>query len=267
MADFKENNKNSLLSYFFSLLIRPSRTIKKILIDQPSFQRLAVFIFIISIFRGMIESVWMLLREGQFAAVVTSPVLFKSYLILGIPFMVSSITAGYVRWFGFALVPCLLARFWGREAHYRDFLRVTGVMMGLYVVTILPNFAYLFFDLPVIQFSISKSYNPALGVGQMITGTWLVLIIYKMARLIAGLTAWQSFLAGLTVLLGNLGALLSGAMFFFNLPYVNARSFRGTLNMATFLFNIATVLLIPFFLWLGTRTADGRWLKVQGGEQ
>ncbi len=258
---------STIIFYFLSLLIHPKYTIHKILENKLSFRRIAVFLLIVSTLRGIIESAWMLLREGQFVAVVTSPVLFKSYLILGIPFMVSSITAGYVRWFGFALVPCLLARFWGREAHYRDFLRVTGVMMGLYVLTILPNFAYLFFDLPVIQFSISKSYNPALGVGQMITGTWLVLIIYKMARLIAGLTAWQSFLAGLTVLLGNLGALLFGAMFFFNLSYVSARSFRGTLNMATFLFNIATVLLIPFFLWLGTRTADGRWLKVQGGER
>lgn len=199
----------------------------------------------------------MLLREGQFLPVVISPVLLKSYLNIGIPFILSSITCGYVRWMGFAFLPCLLAKFWGKEARYKDFLRVTGIMMGLYVVTILPNFAYLFFKLPMIQFNVSKVYNPAIGLGQWITGIWLVTIIYKASRIILGLSRFQSFLCGLSVLLLNAGALVFGALVFFNLDYFNAVSFRGTLGMATCIFIGITILMVPAFLWSGMRLEKG----------
>lgn len=244
---------SSLLHYFFLLLIRPARTINHILKVKPDFKRIIIFLFMISILRGLIESIWMLMREGQLWAVCASPVLLKSYLHSAVPFMISSITSGYVRWAGFALVPCLLARFLGKAVCYKDFLRITGVMMGLYVMTVIPNFAYLFFDLPVIHFQISQSYNPALGIGQMISGAWLILIMYKASRIICGLTRWQSVLAAMSVYLGNLGVLIFGAMVFFNLPFITGWSFQSALNTATLWFNIATAMLIPVFLWIGTR--------------
>lgn len=248
----------SLFQYFLLLLICPAATIKHILKVKPSFKRIIIFLFIVSILRGLIESIWMLMREGQFWAVCTSLILLKSYLHSAVPFMVSSITSGYARWAGFALVPCLLAKFLGKTACYKKFLRVTGVMMGLYVMTIIPNFAYLFLDLPVIHFQISQNYNPALGIGQMISGVWLILIIYKAGRIICGLTRWQSVLAAVSVYLGNLGALIFGAMFFFNLPVVTDWSFKSALNTATIWFNIATALLVPLFLWIGTRWTTRR---------
>ena len=169
----------------------------------------------------------MLSREGQLFQIIASPVLFKSYMNLGIPFILSSITCGYVRWVGFALLPCLLAKFWGKEARYKDFLRVTGIMMGLYLVTILPNFAYLFFKLPMIQFNVSKVYNPAIGLGQWITALGLVTIIYKASRIILGLSGFQALLCGISVLLVNIGALVFGSLVFFNFDYFNTFSFRG----------------------------------------
>lgn len=251
-----------MLFHFFNLLIRPTCAIKKILTDRPSFKRLVVFLLLASILRGLIEGLWMLLREGQLFQIIVSPVLFKSYLNLGIPFILSSITCGYVRWVGFALLPCLLAKFWGKEARYRDFLRVTGIMMGLYVVTILPNFAYLFFKLPMIQFNVSKVYNPAIGLGQWITAVWLVVIIYKASRIIYGLSRFQSLLCGLSVLLVNIGALVFGTLVFFNFDYFNTFSSRATLNIATYIFIGITILTVPVFLWLGMRlTKNRRTLK------
>lgn len=249
--------ESSILRYFILLPIRPSFAIRKILQEKPSFKRLAIFIFIVSLVRGIIEGVWMLLREGQFLPVVVSPVLFKSYAALAIPFILSSITCGYVRWVGFAFLPCLLAEFWGKEARYKDFLRVTGVMMGLYVVTILPNFAYLFFKLPMIQFNVSKVYNPAIGLGQWITALWLVTIVYKASRIILGLCGFHALLCGISVLLANIGALVFGSFVFFNLDYFNAVSLRETLHIATYIFIGITMLAIPIFLWSGMRLRKG----------
>jgi hypothetical protein len=260
--DYKHQNVgssqgSSVLQYFCSLFIHPSFAINKILKEKPGFKRLAIFIFIVSTLRGIIEGLWMLMREGQFLPVVISPVLFKSYMNLGIPFILSSITCGYVRWVGFALLPCLLAKFWGKEARYKDFLRVTGIMMGLYLVTILPNFAYLFFKLPMIQFNVSKVYNPAIGLGQWITALGLVTIIYKASRIILGLSGFQALLCGISVLLVNIGALVFGSFVFFNLDYFNAVSFRGTLNIATYIFIVITILTIPVFLWVGMSLKKG----------
>lgn len=244
----------SILRYFSLLLTRPSFVIQKILEEKPGFKRLAIFIFIVSTLRGIIEGSWMLLREGQFLPVIISPVLFKSYMNLGIPFILSSISCGYVRWAGFAFLPCLLARFFGKHPRYQDFLRVTGILMGLYPVTILPNFAYLFFKLPMVQFNVSKFYNPAIGLGQWITGLWLIVIIYKASRIILKLSGFQAFLCGISVWLANMGALVFGSWVFFNLSYFTANSFRETLAIATFIFIVVTILTIPVFLWLGERT-------------
>lgn len=250
--------KSSLLTYFLYLFIRPTQGIKKILKEKPSFKRIIVFLFLVSALRGVIEGIWMLLREGQFNQVISSAVLFKSYLQLGIPFLISSITCGYVRWAGFAFLPCLLAKFLGKRGYfYKDFLRVSGIIMGIYVVAILPNFAYLFFKLPMIQFNVSRIYNPAIGIGQIITGIWLIFIIYKATRIICGLTKYQSFLAGLSVLLVNLGTLVFGSLVFFKLPYLVSVSFKRTLNIATFVFIIITSLSLVIFLGLGLRLIKG----------
>jgi len=253
--------ETSLLAYFLSLFIRPTYGIKRILEEKPSFKRIVVFLFWVSILRGIVEGVWMLLKEGQFTQVLASPILLKSYLWLGAPFIISSITCGYVRWAGFAFLPCLFAKFLGKKGDYKDFLRVNGVIMGIYLVTILPNFAYLFFRLPMIQFNVSRFYNPAIGIGQMITGVWLVFIIYKATRIICGLSKYQSFLAGLSVLLVNLGALVFGSLVFFNLPSLVSASFKRTLNTATFVFIIITLLSIPVFLWLGMRLIKSKGLE------
>ena len=246
-----------MLSHFCDLLIRPTPAIRKILTDRPSFKRLVIFLLSAGILRGLIEGLWMLPREGQLFQIIASPVLFKSYMNLGIPFILSSITCGYVRWVGFALLPCLLAKLWGGKARYKDFLRVTGIMMGLYVVTILPNFAYLFFKLPMIQFNVSKIYNPAIGLGQWITAVWLVVIIYKASRIICGLSGFQALLCGLSVLLVNIGALVFGSLVFFNFDYFNTFSLRTTLNIATHIFIGITILTIPVFLWSGMSLKKG----------
>jgi hypothetical protein len=258
MSDFKKSQNSLLFEYFFPLLVLPTRTIKKILADQLSFKRLTIFLLIVSILRGILEGAWILLKEGQFFQIIISPVLMRSYMDLGFPFILSSMTCGYVRWAGFAFLPCLLAKFWGKEVRYKDFLRVTGVFMGLYVVTILPNFAYVFLKFPMIKFNVSQVYNPAIGLGQWMTAIWLVCIIYKASRVIHGLSSYQAFLCGISVLLVNMGALVFGSLVFFNLSYFKSFSFRSSLNIATFIFIGVTILTIPVFFWFGSKLTHSK---------
>ena len=242
-----------MIAYFACLFSRPSHTIKKILEEKPSFRQLFLFLFVISTLRGIIEGIWVLLKAGQLAHVFSSAALMKSYLELGIPFLISSLTCGYVRWAGFALAPCLLARFFGKEGRFGDWLRLSGVFMGLYLVAILPNFAYLFFKLPVIQFYISRFYNPGLGIGQVLTSCWMVVLLYKSARVLYGLPRFSSFLIGISIPLLNIGALVLGSMIFFNLPQLALLPFRGAMNLATWIFIFITLLTIPVLLVWGNR--------------
>lgn len=242
-----------LITYFVYLFSRPTYGMRKILEEKPSFKQIALFLFVVSTLRGIIEGIWVLLRVGQLEQVVTSWVLLKSYLRLGIPFIVSSITCGYVRWVGFALAPFLLGRFFGKQSRFEDWLRLSGFFMGLYLLAILPNFAYLVFKLPVIQFHISPIYNPGMGIGQVVTSIWLAVLLYKAARIIHGLPRVQTFLIGTSVPLLNVGALILGSMAFFNLPPLGVLPFRGAMNLATWVFILITLLVIPVFLWSGYR--------------
>lgn len=244
-------SKPSPITYFSLLFIHPAVAIKRIFDEKPSFKGIFLFLLIISILRGVVEGLWVLVKAGQLTQVFASGALFKSYLQLGIPFLISSITCGYVRWMGFALAPCLLARFFGKETRFTDWLRFSGIFLGLYLVAILPNFAYLFFKLPMIHFHISPIYNPGLGIGQMLTSLFTAFLFYKTARMIYGFSRYQSFLIGITVPLLNIGALILGSMIFFNLSRLSRLPFRGAIDIATWIFIFITLLAIPVFLVWG----------------
>ncbi|MDI6591953.1 MAG: YIP1 family protein [Patescibacteria group bacterium] len=266
MVDVQNSKKSSLLSYFLNIIIRPTSGIRKIVQEKPSFKQIIIFLFIIGLLRGIIEGIWMLLWAGQFSQVISSLILLKSYLKLGIPFIISSISNGYVRWVGFALVACFLGRFFDKKGEFKDFLRVSGIILGVYLLTILPNFLYFFWDkLPMIQYKVSEVYNPAQGIGQILVSFWIVFIFYKVARVISELPKFQAFLVGLSVQFLNLGALIFGSFFFFNLPHLVSLPFKESLSLATYVFIIITLLLIPIFFWLGFKLE--RWKKIKEKEK
>jgi hypothetical protein len=250
-----------VLLHFTRLLVHPPSAIQRIIHEQPDLTRIVLFVFVVSILRGIVEGIWVLLRVGQLGQVATSWTLFHSYLRLGIPFLISSLTCGYVRWIGFALAAYWLGRFFGgKQGRFNDWLRLTGIFMGLYLVAILPNFAYLIWTLPMIQFRISSLYNPGLGVGQMLTSVWLGLLLYQAVRIVHGLARFQSLLIGASIVLANIGALVLGSLIFFNLPRLDALPFRGTMHLATWVFIVITVLTVPLFLRWGYRLDRRRTL-------
>lgn len=242
------------LLHFTRLVVHPTTAIRRIIHEQPDLTRIVLFVFVVSSLRGIVEGIWVLLRVGQLGQVATSWTLFHGYLRLEVPFLISSLTCGYVRWVGFAVACYWLGRFFGgTQGRFNDWLRLTGIFMGLYLVAILPNFAYLIWKLPVIQFHISSLYNPGLGVGQMLTSVWLVVLLYQAARIVHGLPRFQSLLIGASIPLANIGALVLGSSIFFNLPRLDALPFRGAMHLATWVFIVITVLTIPLFLRWGYR--------------
>lgn len=239
-----------MIKYFLYLFIRPTATIKRILHERPSFTRIIIFLFCIGLARGLIDDAWQLLMAGQFSQTISSWSVFKSHLVIGSFFIFSCITTAYARWIAFALIAYIFGKFVGGKGKIIDFLRVYGIILGIFLVTALPNFAHLFVKLPAIQFAVSEPYNPTIGVGQMLTSCWLAYISYKAVRIIYGLAVTDSILIGLSVPLINIGTLIFGAKVFFNIPKIAFLTERKLFSLATFVFIAATLIAIPLLVWL-----------------
>jgi hypothetical protein len=209
--------------------------------------------------RGIIELVWELLMAGQFSQTILTPALFKRQILQdGTLFLLANVTTAYIRWPIFALVPFLFARFLGGRTRFRVFLRLYGVALGIFFVTVLPNFIYVFFKLPLIKFEVSKAYNPIFGIGQVLTSLWLIFISFKILRITEKLSWIESMLIGSLVPLVNIGLLVLSSKIFFNLPTIILLSRRKTFLIAAFCFIMITLVAVPFLLWAGHKIDQKR---------
>ena len=240
--------------YFSSLLVKPTGTVYQITQDRPGFREIAIFLFSVGAARGIIELFWELLMAGQLGRTLSNPELFRrQFLADGSILVLGNVTTAYVRWGMFALIPFVLCRFLGSRVRFEVFLRLYGIVLGLFVVTLLPNFLYLFFKLPMLRFEVSEVYNPVFGIGQVLTSLALIFITYKIARIAAGLPRWESLLVSPAIPLVNIGLLVLCSHIFFNLPAVMGLSHRKGLYIAAACFVVATSAAVPILLWLGFR--------------
>lgn len=251
----------TILKYLFFLFIKPTQTIRHILEAPPSFKRIVIFLSLVGTLRGLLEGLLILLMVGQFTQVVSSLILLKSYLLNGTLFVFSNITTAYIRWVAFALMVYLFGRIIGGKGRFEEFLRLYGVILGIFMITILPNFAHPFFNLPMIKFNISNIYNPSMGIGQILTSIWLAFISYKAARLIHRLPKMESILIGLSLPLINIGILVLGAMILFNIPGLASLDERRIIFITTFTFVIFTIVATPILLWFGYKIDQRRGLS------
>lgn len=240
-----------ILNYFLSLFLNPHNTIKQILQKRPYFGKIIIFLCLIGVLRGAIEGIWLLLMNQQFKQVFFSPLLFKNYLVEGIPFIFSNVTTAYVRWVGFAFVVYFFGRLLGGKGKFVDFLRLYGVILGIFAITILPNFIYLLLKFPIIRFGVSRLYNPVFGIGQLFTFLWLIFISYKVIRIVHQLPKLDSALISFLASLLSTISLILGALVFFNLPVFKTFSYRRVFSVATLVFIIFTLMAIPIFLLFG----------------
>ncbi len=216
--EFRERLQRTPLSYFLLMLIRPAWAIERILAEQPVFPSLIIFLTFISLLRGILDGVLALMTDGQFFALWQSGRLISWFLLKAYPLLLADWLAGYVRWFGFALVVYVLGRLCGGRGKLTEHIRLYGIALGIYVVTVLPNFAYFFAPLPMLRFEVAPNYSPTLGVGQLLTTSWLVWVSFLIVKRLHGLAWFESAAIGLLAPLLNISALVLPVVLIFNLP-------------------------------------------------
>lgn len=246
------NPKVSLTSSFLCLLIRPKSSVERIILNKPKYKGIILFLFVIGTLRGLTEGIWILSMNHQLGQVFKSFPLLYSYLLQGLPFVLSNITTAFVRWAAFAFFTFACGVLMGGRGRFADFLRIYGVILGIFFITILPNFLYLFFNLPSIRFNVSAIYNPTIGLGQILTSCWLAYVSYQAVMQLHKLPPFESFLIGLLVPLLNIGILVLGAAVVFNFHSLADFPLKTVFNLSTIGFTVATLAAIPAFLWLGS---------------
>lgn len=244
----------AILATFLRLLVRPGATVERLVAQSPSFTTIAIWVGVVGLVRWAIECLWILLMAGQLQTLIASGVT-STWYVEAVPFLLANfLTVGF-RWGLFALVPYALGRFAEGRGEWRDFLRVYGVAMGIYVVTILPNFAYFYWDFPAIRFEVSRLYTPLFGIGQILTSIWLVVLGYATARRLHGLPPFESVLVGIAVPTSNVALYVIASGVFFNLPPLLMRGRTELFWIAGLAFGSVVLVAIPVLFWCGFHVA------------
>ena len=102
----------------------------------------------------------------------------------------------------------------------------------------------------------SPIYNPVIGVGQLAVSVGLVAFGYFAARRVHRLGHVDALLVGVALELASLGALVIGALFFFNLPAVVGMDHDRMILTATGSFT-AVAGALAAGAWVLTRRARG----------
>ena len=250
----------SVFAYFFYLFIKPPETINRIIGEKPSFQSIAVFLLVIGTLRGVIELFWELLMAGQFTQTIVTPILFKRQILLdGAVFVFGNITTAFVRWPIYALIPFIFNLFLGGKVRFHVFLRLYGLILGVFVVPVLGNFVYLFGEFPLIQFQISKAYNPIFGFGQLIACLLTIFVSCKIIRVTNRFPWAESIFISVLIPLINIGMLVLCAKIFFNFPFILAMPERKAFFVAAITFAIVTLTASPLLLWLGLKIDEKKF--------
>lgn len=190
--------------------------------QPPRLWSILLFLTIISLLRGVLDGVVVLLNEAQLSALWHAGRLLPWFVAKAYPLLLADWLAGYVRWLGFALVPYVLGRFCGGTGRLKDMLRLYGIILGIYVVTVLPNFSYFFLPLPVVRFDSAPVFKPTLGIGNVLTSLWLAWVTYRVCRQAHALPTFESAAIGMLTPLLNIAALVLPGALLFNLPHVAA---------------------------------------------
>ncbi len=236
--------------YFWLMLTRPAQAIDRVLAEQPGFLALALFISVISLLRGILDGVQTLLTEGQLLALWRAGRLLSWFITKAYPLLLADWLAGYVRWLGFGLTTYLLGRLFGGRGKSIDFLRLYGVILGIYVVTVLPNFAYFFAPLPMLRFNAAPMFTPTLGIGQVVTTAWLMWVTYLVLQKVHGLSTFESAAIGFLTPALNIAALVLPGAVIFNLP-IAAGWGTKTVAYGTLLgFSVTSLILIALLVLL-----------------
>lgn len=242
-----------MFGYFASLLIRPTRTIERICIEQPPIRRIIRFLGGIGIARGILEIVWLFMISGHLAQFWSLSQQPSWYVLEAGPFLAANLTAAYLRWALFTFIAFFLGRSCHGKGDFVTLLRIYGVILGVYAVAIVPNFLHHFWAIPFIRFQVSRVYAPDTGIGQLLSAVWLVFISAKVIRQLHKLPWQESILIGLLIAVFDRVFFLVGARVFFHIPAITVLSGKELFtaaSLACIVFSLAFTLLL---LWIGRR--------------
>lgn len=241
-----------LFKLLLLLFARPAQTIDKILREKITFREVIVFLGFIGLLRGIIDVLWTYLMAGSFGQ-LPSFLREADWRLYHGGFLLANVLTVYSRWIAYSLISFGFGRFLGGKGDFRDFLKIYGVVSGVYLLTIFPNFIYLFVNLPAIRYPICDVYSPIRGIGQGLTSLWLAFISYKVVLKLQNHGVIGSIFIGLLVPLLSTGFYILAALLFFNLPFLSSLPSKSIFFLAVFSFSIVTLFMIPVLFWMGDR--------------
>lgn len=247
----------SPLRAFLVLLKSPGRGLEEIRQRPMRLRSLALFLLGVGFLRGFLDVPWVYWQAGRLP--LLPPLLTDPgwYLYNIGPFILSDVVTALVRWVLFTTIVYGLGRFLAGQGSYRVTLNFFGAVLGITLVTILVDYLYLFFQLPLIRFQVSPQYSPVIGLGQVITSVWIGFVTWLLARREYGLPFWPALSLGAFIPLLNTGLFLLVMRALFWLLPEDAR-----FNSLVPLLNTAFVVLgLAAFAWLfllGRRGPDSK---------
>lgn len=205
---------------FFKLFYRPSQAVEQILERPPSWRSILIFLALIALIRNTLETSWDLLMQGEFLNTLRQPGALWAYRLPFLAFFSANLATSYLRVILFAFTALAIGKFLGGRGRFEPLMRLYGVILGLFALTILPDFLAVWVRMPFIAFRAAPTYNPEVGIGQIISSIWLAWISYVVARKVHQLRPFDAWQTALAVSLGNTALLVLTAMEVLNLPFM-----------------------------------------------
>jgi len=202
---------------FAALLRGPSRGLRAIQARTMRPRTVILFLLGVGLVRSLLDVPWIYWQAGGLPLLVPSLGQPSWYLVNVGPYVLSVVVTALLRWVLFAALVFYLARFLGGRGSYRVTLDVYAAVLGITIFTILIDYVHLFFDVPLIRFAASPSYNPVIGVGQVVTAAWIGYVTYLLARRELRLSVLPAVMVGAFVPLLNTGLFLIAARIVFRL--------------------------------------------------
>ena len=219
---------------------------------KNDFKKIYIFLTLMGLLRGALETLWIFLMSGGLGQLYISLKRPSWYLFECGPFLLANVTTVFFRWAFFSLLILWAVRFQGRNINYKvayfDLLRKVSKILWLYPLAVLPNYLYLFRQLPLIRFRVSGMFQPAIGIGQVITGALTIFMIYRITRQLFGSNKTQSILTGLWVVLFDRAIYVFSGWVFFNIPFIIRFSYVKAAPYSIILFTVLTAAVTPIIL-------------------
>lgn len=244
-----------ILFNFLILITRPKKALGQMLANPPSFWRIVIFLFIVSIIRGLLEVIWFYADRGlmsQLGYFLKSPSwhLFEFWRAI-----FSCVFIVYIRWLTYVFFVIVLSRAFGAASNVRMLLKFYGILLGVFALPIIVNFVYIIIPLPMIRFSVSNIHVHIIGIGQLVTAILFVFASTAIITTVQKIKRLDAFLISFAIPIVDRVVYVGGCLVFFKLPAIAKLNYRDAIFWESVVFILLSCLAIPILLRLA------RWFE------